>query len=179
MPDALRNRKYYDLVDCFDNLYKDSINGKIFYDLIDIITMPENIMMAYRNIKRNSGSITAGVDGKNIEYLEKLTPNELICKIQSKFRWYVPKPVKRVEIPKVGDPTKIRPLGIPCIMDRLVQQCIKQVLEPIAEAKFYENSFGFRPNRSAENAIAVSMHHMTHAVLHFVVDVDIKGFSTM
>lgn len=176
MPDALRNRKYYDLVDCFDNLYKDSINGKIFYDLIDIITMPENIMMAYRNIKRNSGSITAGVDGKNIEYLEKLTPNELICKIQSKFRWYVPKPVKRVEIPKVGDPTKIRPLGIPCIMDRLVQQCIKQVLEPIAEAKFYENSFGFRPNRSAENAIAVSMHHMTHAVLHFVVDVDIKGF---
>lgn len=176
MPDALRNRKYYDLVDCFDNLYKDSVNGKKFYDLINIITMPENIMMAYRNIKRNSGSITAGVDGKNIEYLEKLTPDELIRRVQAKFRWYVPKPVKRVEIPKVGDPTKTRPLGIPCIMDRLVQQCIKQVLEPIAEAKFYENSFGFRLNRSAENAIAVSMHHMTHAVLHFVVDVDIKGF---
>ncbi len=176
MPDTLRNRKYYDLVENFDELYKDSASGKMFYNLLEVITKPENIMMAYRNIKRNSGSVTPGVDGKNITYLECMTPEELICKVQAKFRWYVPKPVKRVEIPKTGDPTKTRPLGIPCIMDRLVQQCIKQVLEPIAEAKFYENSFGFRPNRSAENAISVCMHHMNFSVLHFVVDADIKGF---
>lgn len=176
MPDTLRNRRYYDLVECLDDLYDKSLKGESFQNLIDFITMPENIMMAYRNIKRNTGSVTPGVDNKDIKFLEKMTPDELIRKVNNKFAWYIPKPVKRVEIPKAGDPTKKRPLGIPCIMDRLVQQCIKQILEPIAEAKFYENSFGFRPNRSAENAIAVCMHHMNHAVLHFVVSVDIKGF---
>ena len=62
MPDALRNDKYYDGADCFDNLYKDSVHGTIFYDLADVITTTENIMLAYGSIKRNSGNVTAGVD---------------------------------------------------------------------------------------------------------------------
>lgn len=71
---------------------------------------------------------------------------------------------------------KMRPLGIPSIEDRIIQQCIKQVLEPICEAKFYEYSYGFRPNRSAKHAIARCYHLMQRADLYYVVDIDIKGF---
>lgn len=70
----------------------------------------------------------------------------------------------------------MRPLGIPTIVGRLVQQCILQVMEPICEAKFYERSNGFRPNRSAENAIAQCYKMINLQKLYFVVDVDIKGF---
>lgn len=69
-----------------------------------------------------------------------------------------------------------RPLGIPCIWDRLVQQCIKQVMEPVCEAKFSKNSYGFRPNHSVENAIARSYQLLQHANLHYVIEFDIKGF---
>lgn len=70
----------------------------------------------------------------------------------------------------------MRPLGIPTIWDRIIQQCFLQVLEPICEAKFFERSNGFRPNRSVENAIAQSYKMMQMYKLHYVVDVDIKGF---
>mgnify|MGYP000544446246 FL=1 len=79
----------------------------------------------------------------------------------------VPKPVRRKEIPKPYDPSKTRPLGIPCIWDRLIQQCIKQVMEPVCEAKFSENSYGFRPNHSVENAIARSYKLLQQANLHY------------
>ena len=70
----------------------------------------------------------------------------------------------------------MRPLGIPCIIDRIVQQCILQVMEPICEAKFYEHSYGFRPCRSAENAISYAYGLAQRNKLHYVVDVDVKGF---
>ncbi len=87
---------------------------------------------------------------------------------------YTPRSVRRKEIPKPNGST--RPLGIPCIWDRLVQQCIKQVMEPICEARFSNNSYGFRPNRSVENAIAATYRLMQKSGLHYVVEFDIKGF---
>ena len=98
-----------------------------------------------------------------------------VCKIVKGGKdGYTPKSVRRKEIPKPNGST--RPLGIPCIWDRLVQQCIKQVMEPICEARFSNNSYGFRPNRSVENAIAATYRLMQKSGLHYVVEFDIKGF---
>ena len=170
----LRNAEYYDFQNVLDTLYSDSKNGKIFINLMELITSKENIELAYRNIKKNKGSRTAGVDKKTIAYIQKFNDDNLINYVRKRFSWYVPQPIRRVEIPK--DNGKMRPLGIPTIMDRLLQQCILQVLEPICEAKFHERSNGFRPNRSTEHAIAQAYKFMQVSNLHYCVDIDIKGF---
>ena len=112
-----------------DELYAASVKGQRFCNLVELIKRPENIKLAYRNIRKNSGSRTAGVDNKTISDLNKWNENALVAHVQRKLDWYVPNAVRRVEIPK--DNGKTRPLGIPTIMDRLIQQCILQVLEPV------------------------------------------------
>ena len=170
----LRNAEYYNLQETFDTLFADSKDGKRFTKLMPIILSEQNICLAYRNLKKNSGSKTAGTDKKTIKNLETWTEFDLVQYVRKRLHWYVPQPVRRVEIPK--DNGKTRPLGIPTITDRLIQQCILQVLEPICEAKFHDKSFGFRPNRSQENAIAVAYALAQRQNLHYVVDLDIKGF---
>lgn len=170
----LRHLEYYDLQRTFDELYEKSQKGHKFSNLFEIIASDENIKLAYRNIKRNKGSKTAGVDGLTIKNVKKLSEEKFLEIIKKKLAWYSPKAVKRVEIPKLDG--RKRPLGIPTIMDRIVQQCILQVLEPICEAKFHERSNGFRPNRSAEHAIAQCYKMIQQQNLHFAVDIDIKGF---
>lgn len=154
--------------------------GEQFCDLMSLILKDENILLAYRNIKTNAGNNTPGTDGLTIGDIGRLTPDEVIRNVryyvQGSPHGYRPKPVRRKEIPKPYDPTKTRPLGIPCIWDRLIQQCVKQVMEPICEAKFSENSYGFRPNRSAEHAISRTYKMMQLNHLHYVVEFDIKGF---
>lgn len=171
---GLRNSEYYDMTEIFDSLYEDSRQGKVFTDLMNIIISEDNILLAYRNMKKNDGSITAGTDGLNIKDLERLGKDEVIKGVRNRLINYQPKAVRRVEIPKPNG--KMRPLGIPCIWDRLIQQAFLQVLEPICEAKFYDKSNGFRPNRSAENAIAQTMKMIQVQHLHYVVDIDIKSF---
>ena len=168
----LRNLEYYGLQETFDMLHQQSQNGHIFDKLMDLIKSEENIKLAYRNIKRNHGSSTPGTDEQNISDIENMSSTEYVQLVRNKLAWYKPKPVKRVEIPKPGG--KLRPLGIPTITDRLVQQCILQVLEPICEAKFHERSNGFRPNRSAENALAQCYRMIQKQHLYYVVDLDIK-----
>jgi group II intron reverse transcriptase/maturase len=172
--DMLRHAEYYDLTATFDKLYADSKSGAVFTNLVEIISSGDNILLAYRELKRNKGSMTAGTDNLTIRDIEKMPTEEFVRAVQKKLDRYKPRPVKRVEIPK--DNGKIRPLGIPSIWDRIVQQCILQVLEPICEAKFHERSNGFRPNRSTEHAIAQCMRMIQVQDLHFVVDIDIEGF---
>lgn len=160
----------------FDELHSQSAQGKSFNQLLEIITSKNNILLAYRNIKGNKGSKTGGVDKLNIRNINDTDTDVLVEKVQKMFGNYLPSRVRRVEIPKSDGSGKMRPLGIPTISDRLIQQCILQVLEPICEAKFSDNSYGFRPNRSCENAISKAMNCMQQKHMHYCVDIDIKGF---
>lgn len=160
--------------DTFDKLYEKSKKDYNFTKLVQYISDENNILLAYRNIKKNKGSKTVGTDNLDISFFEKMERDKFVKRIQNKLQNYHPKSVRRVEIPKANG--KTRPLGIPCIEDRLIQQCIKQVLEPICEAKFHNHSYGFRPNRSAKHAIGRSMYLINKVKLHYVVDIDIKGF---
>ena len=174
----LRHAEYYDMQSTFDELYARSQAGEIFENLMDVILSRENILLAYRNIKSNTGSITPGTDKLKISDIGKLTADEVTARVRKIVKGakngYTPRSVRRKDIPKPNGNT--RPLGIPCIWDRLVQQCIKQVMEPICEARFSNNSYGFRPNRSVENAIAATYRLMQKSGLHYVVEFDIKGF---
>lgn len=171
----LRYNEYYNMQNIFDELYelnkKDEIGNK---DLYSLITSRNNILLAYRNIKNNTGSKTCGVDNKNIEDFKILNEEEFITDIINYVKDFKPDPIRRVYIPKRnGD---LRPLGIPTMKDRLVQQMFKQILEPICEAKFHKHSYGFRPNRSTHHAIARCQYMINSAKYHYVVDIDIKGF---
>lgn len=119
-------------------------------NLLELILSPGNLNAAYRQVVRNGGA--GGVDNmetsKLLPYL-KLHKDELMEKLRNgKYR---PNPVRRVEIPK--DNGKTRPLGIPTVVDRFVQQAISQILIPLYEPQFSDNSFGFRPHRSAHEAL--------------------------
>lgn len=170
----LRHNEYYGVQELLDNLYSQSQEGEKFYNLIELMATKENIRLAYRNIKRNTGSKTKGTDGITIKDLEKLNVEEVVTKIRNMFQFYRPQPVRRKMIPKPNG--KERPLGIPTMWDRLFQQCILQILEPICEAKFHPHSYGFRPNRSTKHAIARVTQLINITGTHFCVDVDIKGF---
>ncbi|MBQ7628818.1 MAG: group II intron reverse transcriptase/maturase [Selenomonadaceae bacterium] len=170
----IRYGEYYDLQKTFDRLYRQSLEDNNFYGLMNIISSSENIMLAVRTIRSNEGSRTPGTDGRTMKHLLKMDREKFVALIQKQMGNYKPHSVRRVEIPKANGGK--RPLGIPAIVDRVIQQCVKQVLEPICEAKFYYHSYGFRPDRSAENAIARCMQLMQNANMHYVVDVDIKGF---
>ena len=176
--DDLRHAEYYQMQGIFDDLYAKSLANEELTGLMDIILSRENILLAYRNIKSNGGSCTPGTDGLNIRDIGKLSSEEVVERVRyivsGSPHGYRPKPVRRKDIPKPNG--KTRPLGIPCIWDRLVQQCIKQVMEPICEAKFSENSFGFRPQRSVEHAIQSTYRLIQRSNLYYIVEFDIKGF---
>ncbi|MBP1970297.1 group II intron reverse transcriptase/maturase [Virgibacillus natechei] len=174
MQTQLRYWEYYGLTNCFDELYEQAKAGNSFNRLYDKITSRENILLAYRTIKNNKGSKTAGTDGRTINDFKSMSEEQLVNLIQKRVANYQPMKVRRVYIPKAnGDK---RPLGIPSMSDRIIQQSIKQFLEPICEAQFFKHSYGFRPLRSTHDAIARMNRLINRSNLHYVVDIDIKGF---
>ena len=146
-----------------------------FTGILEIIASEANIITSIHKIKANKGSHTAGIDEKEIDdYLNKGF-DEVIEIVIAKLYDYNPSLVRRVWIPKPGKSEK-RPLGIPTIIDRIIQECVRNIIEPIAEAQFFEHSYGFRPMRSADMAIARIKHINFHAKCYWVVEGDIKGF---
>ena len=142
-------------------------------NLMDKILHKDNLNNAYRKVKSNKGA--GGVDGMNVdELLTYLRENQkqLIQKI--KDRKYKPNPVRRVEIPK-EDKGKVRKLGIPTVVDRVIQQAITQVLSPIYEEQFSNNSYGFRPKRGAHDALKQCQRNVNEGYM-YVVDMDLEKF---
>jgi len=159
----------------YDDLYERSKNNATKgLNLYEHIISKNNILLAYRNIKANTGSKTSGTDGITIEQYKIEDVETFVDEIRKALKNYKPQTVKRVEIPKPNG--KTRPLGIPTMRDRLIQQMFKQILEPICEARFYNHSYGFRPNRSTHHAMARCQHLANLTNNHHVVDIDIQGF---
>ncbi len=140
-----------DLKDFQDLLYEKAGQGSTFTGLLEAMTNKVTIVTAIHNIKANKGSKTAGVDGAAIDKYLHMPKEQVFQLIQSKFKNYRPKPARRVYIPKSNG--KKRPLGIPAMVDRIIQECVRIILEPICEAKFYPHSYGFRPYRAQKHAI--------------------------
>ena len=110
----LRYNEYYNMQSTFDELYSQSLNNNNFYKLIEIIGSKENIRLAYKNLRSNSGSKTAGTDGLTINDIGSLTEDEVVRRVRESIEDYHPGTVRRVYIPKPGSDKK-RPLGIPTI----------------------------------------------------------------
>ena len=121
-----------------------------FHALYDRIFRLDILWRAWKEVRENKGS--AGIDGITFEMIEEYGVEEYLLDIQEDLqnKKYRPKPVKRVYIPRPDG--KQRPLGIPTIRDRIVQQACKIVIEPVFEANFLDNSYGFRPKRDAKQA---------------------------
>lgn len=117
---TLRYWDYYGMTEIFTDLYDRASRQESFKYLFDIITSRANILLSYQTIKSNKGSKTPGTDGKTINDIEKLSDNELVTMIQNKLKNYRPKKVRRKLIKK--DNGKWRPLGIPCILDRITKK---------------------------------------------------------
>jgi RNA-directed DNA polymerase len=148
------------------------VKGGKWFSLIDKVYRIETLRAAWQKVAKNAGA--AGVDGQSVKqfaaraeiYLEEL---EDALKTQS----YQPEPIRRVEIPKAAG--KIRPLGIPAVKDRIVQTALKQVIEPIFEREFEDCSYGFRPRKSAKDALREVDGLIQEGYTH-VVDADLESF---
>ena len=141
--------------------------------LIEEVLRRENIMTAYKRVVRNAGA--PGVDGMTVEQLMPHCRKHW-AQIRGELltETYMPKPVRKVEIPKPGG-KGMRMLGIPTVLDRLIQQAVLQVLQPIFDPTFSDASFGFRPGRSAHDALGRVRAHMA-AGYRWVVDMDLEKF---
>jgi RNA-directed DNA polymerase len=140
--------------------------------LLEQVIESENMRLAWRRVKRNGG--VAGIDGRSIEETaELLRYNWPDLRQRLQNGTYRPQPVLRVEIPKPGG--GMRKLGIPTVVDRLVQQAISQVLTPLFDPEFSESSYGFRPGRSAHGAIQKAREYQQSGK-RWVVDMDLKQF---
>ena len=161
-----------------DLLYEKSGQGVSFTGLLEAMVSEVTIVTAVHNIKSNKGSKTAGVDRMKMDKYLQMPKEELFQLIQSNISNYKPKPAKRKYIEKANG--KKRPLGIPTVLDRIIQECMRLILEPICEARFYPHSYGFRPYRAQKHAIRDIVNVINASVKSkdqpvWAVEGDIKG----
>ena len=141
-------------------------------ELLEEVLSKDNLNKAYKQVYKNKGA--SGVDGVTVDELFsyiKEHKGEILWKIRN--RKYKPQPVRRVLIPK--DNGKMRKLGIPSVIDRVVQQAIVQVLTPIYEEQFSNHSYGFRPKRSCEMAVVQALEYFNDGY-DWIVDIDLQSF---
>ncbi len=165
---------------------REKLNGRAkakpkfrFYSLYDKVYRIDFLEAAYEQSRSNDGS--AGVDGERFEDIEKYGRERYLAELAEDLKElrYVPQPVRRVMIPKENQPGKFRPLGIPTIRDRIVQQAVKLLLEPIFEADFTDNAYGYRAGKSAQEAIRDVDNGLRSGYAN-VVDADLsKYFDTI
>lgn len=146
-----------------------------FKSLLEIIKCEEVIVSAIHKMKSNKGSKTPGENGKTINDILQMEYSEVIKMIEDKLSHYKAGKIRRVFISKLGKKEK-RPLGIPNIEDRIIQECIRMVIEPILEAQFFEHSYGFRPMRSSAHALERVSHIAKWVNIHWVIEGDISKF---
>ena len=149
--------------------------GARFGDLFNLVCHPDYLLVAWEHVARNKGARTAGIDGVTVRRIEQRGEvGVFLSGIAAALTdgTYRPSPVRRVMIPKPGG--KSRPLGIPTVTDRVVQQSLRMVLEPIFEADFLPVSYGFRPKRRAHDAVA-EIHYYATRGYRWVLDADIEG----
>lgn len=142
-------------------------------NLLELILRKENLNKAYKKVKANKGK--GGIDGMQVDELLpylKEHQNEIIQKIR--MGKYKPNPVRRVEIPK-EEKGKVRKLGIPTVVDRVIQQAIAQELTPLFEPQFSENSYGFRPGRGQHDALKACKRNVEEGYV-YVVSMDLEKF---
>jgi RNA-directed DNA polymerase len=149
------------------------VKGSKWFSLVDKVYALPNLRAGYKKVKANGGA--AGVDHQSIETFERHLEENLEKLSQSlKEGSYRPQAIKRVWIPKPGSKEK-RPLGIPTVRDRVVQTALRNVLEPIFEKDFAQQSYGFRPNRGCKDALRRVTDLLTHGNT-WVVDADLKSY---
>ena len=149
--------------------------GTRFGDLFNLVCHPGYLQVAWEHVARNKGARTAGIDGLTVrQIMEAGRVEAFLAGIAAELKdgTYRPSPVRRVLIPKPGG--KSRPLGIPTVADRVVQQSLRMVLEPIFEADFLPVSYGFRPRLRAHDAVAEIHFYASHGY-RWVLDADIEG----
>ena len=141
--------------------------------MIEAVVERENMIAALHRVESNKGS--AGVDGMTVESLRSyLGKHWAHIKEQLLAGQYIPSPVRRVDIPKPGG-KGMRRLGIPTVIDRLIQQALHQVMQPVFDGEFSESSYGFRPGRSAHQAVLAAQSHVASG-RRWVVDMDLEKF---
>jgi len=151
--------------------------GRRFDDLFNLVHDPATLIVAFARVAGNRGANTPGVDGLTVADLEEMVGvpgflDDLRARLRSgTFR---PLPVRERKIPKPGGSGKVRRLGIVTVADRVVQAALKLVLEPIFEADFEPVSYGFRPRRRAQDAIA-EIHHFGTRGYRWVLDADVEA----
>lgn len=167
-----------ELKQTLDFLYEKSKEGIAFTGLVEAMVNEVTIVTAIHNIKSNKGSKTAGVDQMKMDKYLQMPKEDLIALIRDNFSNYKPKPARRVYIPKKNG--KQRPLGIPTVLNRIIQECVRIIIEPICEARFYPHSYGFRPYRAQKHAIRDIVNVINASTFSqdqpvWAVEGDIKG----